>query len=41
MTHIQLRGVQKWFGPVQVIKDLNLDIAHKIKASRLAQIGAN
>jgi multiple sugar transport system ATP-binding protein len=26
MTHIELRGVQKWFGPVQVIKDLNLTI---------------
>ena len=27
MTEIQLRGVQKWFGAVQVIKDLNLTIA--------------
>ena len=26
MTQIELRGVQKWFGPVQVIKDLNLVI---------------
>ncbi|WP_187972809.1 ABC transporter ATP-binding protein [Aquibium microcysteis] len=26
MTHIELRGVQKWFGAVQVIKDLNLTI---------------
>jgi multiple sugar transport system ATP-binding protein len=27
MTHIALRGVQKWFGPVQVIRDMNLGIA--------------
>jgi multiple sugar transport system ATP-binding protein len=27
MTHIELRGVQKWFGPNQVIKDMNLTIA--------------
>ena len=27
MTDIALRGVQKWFGSVQVIKDLNLTIA--------------
>ena len=27
MTHIELRGVQKWFGAVQVIKDFNLSIA--------------
>ena len=27
MTEIQLCGVQKWFGAVQVIKDLNLTIA--------------
>jgi multiple sugar transport system ATP-binding protein len=27
MTHIELRGVQKWFGPVQVIRDMNLGIA--------------
>ena len=27
MTEIALRGVQKWFGSVQVIKDLNLTIA--------------
>jgi multiple sugar transport system ATP-binding protein len=26
VTQIELRGVQKWFGPVQVIKDLNLVI---------------
>ncbi|MBX3584055.1 MAG: ABC transporter ATP-binding protein [Rhizobiaceae bacterium] len=26
MTQIELRGVQKWFGAVQVIKDLNLSI---------------
>jgi multiple sugar transport system ATP-binding protein len=26
MTHIELRGVQKWFGAVQVIKDMNLTI---------------
>ncbi|MBS3649707.1 ABC transporter ATP-binding protein [Pseudaminobacter sp. 19-2017] len=26
MTQIELRGVQKWFGEVQVIKDLNLRI---------------
>ncbi len=26
MTQIELRSVQKWFGPVQVIKDLNLKI---------------
>ncbi len=26
MTQIELRGVQKWFGPVQVIKDLNIVI---------------
>jgi multiple sugar transport system ATP-binding protein len=27
MTQIELRGVQKWFGPNQVIKDMNLTIA--------------
>lgn len=27
MTHIELRGVQKWFGALQVIKDMNLEIA--------------
>jgi multiple sugar transport system ATP-binding protein len=27
MTHIELRGVQKFFGAVQVIKDMNLAIA--------------
>ncbi|MBO6718264.1 MAG: ABC transporter ATP-binding protein [Rhizobiaceae bacterium] len=27
MTQIELRGVQKWFGSNQVIKDMNLDIA--------------
>jgi multiple sugar transport system ATP-binding protein len=27
MTHIELRNVQKWFGPNQVIKDMNLSIA--------------
>lgn len=27
MTHIELRGVQKWFGSNQVIKDMNLEIA--------------
>jgi multiple sugar transport system ATP-binding protein len=27
MSEIQLRGVQKWFGPVQVIKDMDLTIA--------------
>ncbi len=27
MTHIELRGVQKWFGTHQVIKDMNLAIA--------------
>ena len=27
MTHIELRGVQKYFGAVQVIRDLNLTIA--------------
>jgi multiple sugar transport system ATP-binding protein len=26
MTHIELRGVQKWFGALQVIKDMNLVI---------------
>ena len=26
MTQIELRGVQKWFGAVQVIRDLNLKI---------------
>ena len=27
MTQIELRGVQKWFGDVQVVKDMNLSIA--------------
>ncbi|MBX3570225.1 MAG: ABC transporter ATP-binding protein, partial [Rhizobiaceae bacterium] len=26
MTQIELRGIQKYFGAVQVIKDLNLSI---------------
>lgn len=39
MTDIQLRGVQKWFGSVQVIKDLNLDIAAKEFIVMLGQSG--
>ena len=39
MTHIQLRGVQKWFGSVQVIKDLNLDIAGNEFIVMLGQSG--
>jgi multiple sugar transport system ATP-binding protein len=39
MTEIQLRGVQKWFGPVQVIKDLNLTIAANEFIVMLGQSG--
>jgi len=39
MTEIQLRGIQKWFGPVQVIKDLNLTIAGNEFIVMLGQSG--
>jgi multiple sugar transport system ATP-binding protein len=39
MTHIELRGVQKWFGDVQVIKDMNLEIASKEFIVMLGQSG--
>lgn len=39
MTQIELRGVQKWFGPVQVIKDLNLAIADNEFIVLLGQSG--
>jgi multiple sugar transport system ATP-binding protein len=39
MTHIELRGVQKWFGPNQVIKDLNLEIAGNEFIVMLGQSG--
>ncbi len=39
MTHIELRGVQKWFGDVQVIKDMNLDIANNEFIVMLGQSG--
>ena len=39
MTHIELRGVQKWFGSNQVIKDLNLDIAGNEFIVMLGQSG--
>jgi multiple sugar transport system ATP-binding protein len=39
MTQIELRGVQKWFGSNQVIKDLNLDIAGNEFIVMLGQSG--
>ena len=39
MTHIELRGVQKFFGAVQVIKDLNLTIADNEFIVLLGQSG--
>lgn len=39
MTQIELRGIQKWFGPVQVIKDLNLSIADREFIVMLGQSG--
>jgi multiple sugar transport system ATP-binding protein len=39
MTQIELRGVQKWFGAVQVIKDLNLKIADNEFIVLLGQSG--
>ena len=39
MTHIELRGVQKWFGSVQVIKDMNLQIAAREFIVMLGQSG--
>ncbi len=39
MTHIELRGVQKWFGPVQVIKDMNLVISDSEFIVMLGQSG--
>ena len=39
MTQIELRGVQKWFGAVQVIKDLNLTIADNEFIVLLGQSG--
>ncbi len=39
MTHIELRGVQKWFGSVQVIKDMNLEIAGNEFIVMLGQSG--
>jgi multiple sugar transport system ATP-binding protein len=39
MTHIELRGVQKWFGSNQVIKDMNLEIAGNEFIVMLGQSG--
>jgi multiple sugar transport system ATP-binding protein len=39
MTEIALHGIQKWFGPVQVIKDLNLTIAANEFIVMLGQSG--
>jgi multiple sugar transport system ATP-binding protein len=39
MTEISLHGIQKWFGPVQVIKDLNLTIAGNEFIVMLGQSG--
>lgn len=39
MTQIELRGVQKYFGAVQVIKDLNLSIDHNEFIVLLGQSG--
>jgi len=39
MTEIELRGVQKWFGNFQVIKDLNLKIAGNKFVVMLGQSG--
>ncbi|MDZ5699818.1 ABC transporter ATP-binding protein [Chelativorans sp. M5D2P16] len=39
MTEIELRGVQKWFGSLQVIKDFNLSIAGNEFIVMLGQSG--
>src|ERR1044072_4747816 len=39
MTQIELRGVQKWFGAVQVIQDVNLKIADNEFIVLLGQSG--
>ena len=39
MTQIELRGVQKWFGDVQVVKDMNLAIADNEFVVLLGQSG--
>jgi len=39
MTQIELRGVQKWFGDVQVVKDMNLAIADNEFIVLLGQSG--
>ncbi|MGB6117163.1 MAG: ABC transporter ATP-binding protein, partial [Mesorhizobium sp.] len=39
MTQIELRGVQKFFGPVQVVKDMNLSIADNEFIVLLGQSG--
>jgi multiple sugar transport system ATP-binding protein len=39
MTEIALHGIQKWFGPVQVIKNLNLTIAPNEFIVMLGQSG--
>jgi multiple sugar transport system ATP-binding protein len=39
MTQIELRGVQKWFGNVQVVKDLNLTVAGNEFIVMLGQSG--
>jgi multiple sugar transport system ATP-binding protein len=39
MTEIELRNVQKWFGPFQVIKDMNLTIAANEFIVMLGQSG--
>ena len=39
MTQIELRGVQKWFGDNQVVRDMNLDIANNEFIVMLGQSG--
>ena len=39
MTQIELRGIEKFFGPVQVIKNLNLAIADNEFIVLLGQSG--
>ncbi|HKJ62061.1 MAG TPA: ABC transporter ATP-binding protein, partial [Hyphomicrobiales bacterium] len=39
MSEIELRGVQKWFGPLQVIKDMDLTIAANEFIVMLGQSG--
>ena len=39
MTQIELRGVQKWFGDVQVVRDMNLSIADNEFIVLLGQSG--